>query len=213
MISTQDLSELPGIEDLRRLTRSLAVLDAILCAEWEYRYYSFDPAWAPEQSMASMRNGSGDDWFALFTPAGAGLIGLAHEATVYEYGKELPGLFDGLPAELSELRSEPAFDAPNSTFCVWRLAVDDRWRRGSLALPEGPRDPDGSAELLAILDGRPETYVAFATDYYERELDLAPVQAIYAAEPLTDALVGTLAGDEAIERVRGEARAMGYPLD
>jgi hypothetical protein len=33
--------------------------------------------------MASMRDGSGDHWFALLCSAGVALHGLAHEAPIY----------------------------------------------------------------------------------------------------------------------------------
>jgi hypothetical protein len=79
MISTRDLSRLPDIPLLRRLTRALSMLDAILSPEWEYRYHSFDSHWAEGETMASMRNGSGDHWFALYSAAGVALHGLAHE--------------------------------------------------------------------------------------------------------------------------------------
>ena len=58
---------LPGIEELRRLTQSLAMLDAIMTAEWEYRFYSFNCRWDTDEMMASMRDGSGDHWFLHFT--------------------------------------------------------------------------------------------------------------------------------------------------
>jgi hypothetical protein len=80
----RDLSKLPDIPSLRRLTRALAMLDAILSPEWEYRHYSFDAHWAEGETMASMRNGSGDEWFALFCPAGAVLKGLAHESAFFQ---------------------------------------------------------------------------------------------------------------------------------
>ena len=47
-ISTRDLAGMPDIPALRRLTQSLAVLDAILSPEWENRYYSFDSRWGLE---------------------------------------------------------------------------------------------------------------------------------------------------------------------
>jgi hypothetical protein len=59
MISTRSLDALPDISTLRRLTRSLAMLDAIMSPEWESRYYSFDSHWGPGELMASMRNGQG----------------------------------------------------------------------------------------------------------------------------------------------------------
>lgn len=42
MISTRQLGALPDIATLERLCQSLALLDAILSREWEYRYYSFN---------------------------------------------------------------------------------------------------------------------------------------------------------------------------
>jgi hypothetical protein len=45
MISTRDLSALPTIETLRRLSQSLAMLDAIIVRDWDYRYYSFNSKW------------------------------------------------------------------------------------------------------------------------------------------------------------------------
>jgi hypothetical protein len=36
VVSTRHLSNLPDIDNLRRLCQSLAMLDAILSPEWEY---------------------------------------------------------------------------------------------------------------------------------------------------------------------------------
>ena len=65
MISTRDLKGMPDIEKLRRLLQSMAMLEAILLPEWEYRYYSFNARWAEGEQMGSMRDGSGNDFFAL----------------------------------------------------------------------------------------------------------------------------------------------------
>jgi hypothetical protein len=39
--STRSPDDLPSIDDLIRLSKGLAMLDAILSPEWDYRYYSF----------------------------------------------------------------------------------------------------------------------------------------------------------------------------
>ncbi len=70
---TRDLSTMPEIDDhsmlaLKELgSRSLAMLDAIMSPEWEYRYFSFNANWDASlgERMASMRNGSGDEYFAI----------------------------------------------------------------------------------------------------------------------------------------------------
>ena len=35
------------------------------------RYFSFNSQWGPGESMASLRNGEGSDFFFVFSPAGA----------------------------------------------------------------------------------------------------------------------------------------------
>lgn len=63
VISIMNPSALPPIEQLARLSQSLAVLDAILEPEWANRYYSYNARWRKDEMMASMRNGSGDSYF------------------------------------------------------------------------------------------------------------------------------------------------------
>jgi len=59
-------STLPDPRTLERTCRGLATIDAMLSAEWELRYFSFNAHWSAGQRMASMRNGSGDEWFFVF---------------------------------------------------------------------------------------------------------------------------------------------------
>ncbi len=185
MICTRDLSLLPDVEQLRLTLQSLAMLDAILCPEWEFRYYSFNREWGPGEQMGSMRNGSGDGFFAHFSPAGCWIKGFAHEHPMAPYRvtppQVRPGIYDAVPSAFEGCLREPAFSAANVTFCVWREAVDPSWSVGPVAFPADHPDPDGSESLLSILDGRPETYRAWAEDYYDRELNLASVEHVYAA--------------------------------
>jgi len=44
-VSSATTERIPDIETLRRLTKSVAMLDAIICPEWEYRYFSYDSKW------------------------------------------------------------------------------------------------------------------------------------------------------------------------
>ncbi|MDQ0013894.1 hypothetical protein J2W23_002276 [Variovorax boronicumulans] len=210
-LSTKNLKPLPDILELKRLTQSLAMLDAILSPEWEYRYYSFNQAWSDDGMMASMRNGSGDHWFAIFCAAGAALHGLAHEAPVFRSGNPQPEIFDSLPSVFhANLLHEPAFSTHDSTFCIWRLSDDERWSCGRVELPAG-EDPDGSAELLGILAGRPEQYVAFASEYYERDVDVNDVAAIYRHEPLSVELVRRLNPDTDLASLVDDIAEIGYP--
>jgi hypothetical protein len=57
---------LPAAGVVRRWSQSLAVLDAIMSGASEYRYFSFDREFGPGQALASMRNGSGDEYSITF---------------------------------------------------------------------------------------------------------------------------------------------------
>ena len=210
IVSTRNPGERPDIPTFRRLTRSLAVLDAILSPAWEYRYYSFDSHWAPGELMASMRNGQGDQWFASISASGIILFGLDHESPMYRPDNPWPGVLDGIPPEFTPFRDEPAFDTRNTTFCIWRRAAAPAWEHGPVHFPPGD-DPDGSADLLRHLDGQPETYVAFAAEYYEVAVPLDAVAAIYRHEPITDALVARLNPTLSVHDLASDLAEIGFP--
>jgi hypothetical protein len=214
MISTRDLTSLSGIDDLKRLCQSLAVLDAILEPQWDMRYYSFDSQWADGEMMASMRNGSGDDYFLLFNCVGAILKGYAHEAPFAEHfvraGRVWPGVLEEIPDEFAAFLSEPAFSAEEATFCLWRTSTDLNWRTGKIDFPPG-NDPDGSTDLLSILDGRPETYQYWAEEYFERPVLLSCVSQIYQHQPLTAKMVRDLNPETSLRELKADLEEIGYP--
>lgn len=191
---------------------SLAALDAILCPEWEYRYYSFNKAWdtAKSHRMASMRNGSGDDYVILYTPAGAAIKGYAHESPMARPGDPPEGMFDGFPETITDFLAEPAFSMENTTFCLWCLR-DGEWTRGSVRFPEHD-DPDGSALLLGLLTADPRDYQKYARDYFEAEVPLASIESIYAHQPLTPGLARRLNAEVDFESLLDDFAEIGYPV-
>jgi hypothetical protein len=210
-ISTRDLRGLPAIDELRRLCQSLAMLDAIIEPEWEFRYYSFNRRWSRGERMASMRNGQGDEWFILFDRHGAAMKGFDHESPMADPDNcPWPGVLDSLPKAFASFRKEPAFSMQDTTFCVWRRYADAAWNVGAIDFPPGA-DPDGSARMLAILDGRPQTYRRWAEGYYERDVPLKWVRAVYSHQPLTDALVQGLNPEQTLPDLREDVLEIGYP--
>jgi len=190
------------------------MLDAIMSPEWENRYYSFNSKWGEGEMMASMRNGSGDDYFTLFNKHGAVLKGFAHESPMSPYGNESgklwSGLLDAVPSEFQGFLSEPAFSIEDTTFCIWRKYTDSSWQVGKIDYPEGD-DPDGSEDLLFILDGKPPTYKEFAEEYYEREVDISAVEHVYQHKPLTSEIVAALNAEVAWEELQSDIEEIGYP--
>ncbi len=209
MISTRHLKALGDVDQIRRLTQSLAVLDAIVCPEWEDRYYAFNAQWGDGEMMASMRNGSGDEWYLLFNAAGAIMKGLDHESAMFTFRAPRKGIYDEVPEAFQSFLKEPAFDIDNVSFCIWRTIQDPSWRVGNVEFPAG-RDPDGSAGLLAILDGNPETYRDFAGDYYEVALDIDVIDAVYAHRPLSEDLVQKLNPEMNLKAAEEDLAEIGY---
>ncbi|WP_433795889.1 hypothetical protein [Actinoplanes sp. CA-252034] len=189
---------LPGIEELRRRSRALAMCEAIISPDWESRYYSYDSRWNPERGehLASMRNGSGDEYSIVFSPAGVYIRGLDHEAP------QAPGLFDDVPEVFAAQVGETAF-SQGANVCLWRETGDQRWHG---------RGPDDVAWLFELLvEGTPEAYQEFAEDYYEEDVDLAAVTEVFALRPLSDPLVRRLNPAVTVDYLAGDIEEIDYP--
>ena len=205
------LTALPDPVNLRRLAQSLAALDAILCNDPADRRYSFDASWGDGESMASMRDGSGDQWFAVFTTAGVAILGLTHESPTFEPGRPKPWVFGELPAVFHQsLLHEPAFDSSNSTYCIWRLANGDCWCRGVERRPAGFLD-DGMQEHLSILTTGTTGYVAWASENYEVELRADDVAAVIRHAPITRDLAARLNPSIRFDVLQEDLASIGYP--
>jgi hypothetical protein len=209
---------LPDIATLHYRCRVLAVLEAIVSPEWQWRYYSYDAAWNTGEQMASMRNGSGDEYSIVFTAAGAFIRGFTHESRISPFangGQLWPGLLDGVPDVFALQIAEPAFSYNGTvlaTFCLWRQTHDARWRTGRIefsAVRGGLDEWDGSGLLAILCDGTDNAYQAFAADYYEIEVDPAAVSHVHAGLPLDDHIVRRLNPDLVLADIADEVAAIG----
>lgn len=211
--------QLPSIADLRALCRSLAMLDAILSPDREGRYYSFNARWADGEEMASMRNGSGDEYSIVFSAVGVYVRGFCHESPMSPYGNDgepWPGVIDEVPELFEPFVEEPAFtdedEVPVVTACLWRGATDDRWHHGAIDFPEGAADPDGATSLFELLvDRSPEAFQRVAEDYYEVSVDLGAVGHVFALRPLDQELVSLLNPEVSLTDLAQDISEIGYP--
>jgi hypothetical protein len=163
-----------------------------------------------------MRDGCGDDYFILFTQAGAIMKGFAHESKAWQRALErgerpVPGVFDGVPEEFAAFLSEPAFSIDQTTFCLWRRPTDPAWQTGPIDLVEA-EDHDGSAALLRLLDGDPDAYRAWAEDYFETSVALWAVDHIFRHRPLTEKVVKSLDSELNLADLAGDAAEIAYPM-
>ena len=110
-----------------------------------------------------------------------------------------PGVLDGVPLEFNLALKEPSFSMDDTTYAIWRLLGDDQWHCGNIEFPVHPY-ADGSEEMLSILDGRPDSYWEWATEYYETEINEQAVAHVYQHLPLSDDIVKSLNPDAALTK-------------
>ncbi|MER6115866.1 hypothetical protein [Streptomyces sp. NPDC001743] len=195
------------------------MLDAILSPDWESRSYSFNAGWADGEEMASMRNGSGDEYSIVFSAAGAYVRGFDHESPMSPYandGEPWPGVVDEVPEPFRPFVEEPAFtdeeSVPVVTACLWRGATDERWHHGTIDFPERDVDPDGATSLFRLLvDRSSPAFQRFAEDYYQVSIDLGAVSRLYALEPLNGELVSSLNREVGLADLALDISEIGYP--
>lgn len=194
----------------------MAALDALICQDWEYRYHFYNSQWAEGEAFFELRNGEGDQLLILFREEGAVINGLAAGAAALDrvqLATELPAVFHEF------MFGEPVLSA-GTTFCVWQTGTSEWTARGP-AEAEGPdTNPAdryaGFAELLSPLDGQAATYADWAEVYfrglYPEPLNRDAISCIYRQEPLTAALVSSLAlAIEDPELLQQDLEEISYP--
>ncbi|MFD8378324.1 hypothetical protein ACFV2X_07185 [Streptomyces sp. NPDC059679] len=211
--------QLPGIAVLQHHCRSIAMLEAVLSPEWADRYYSFDAHWSETETMASMRNGSGDEYSIVFSAAGAYIRGFAHESPMSPYAGDgpWPGVLDDVPEVFRACVEEPAFSdedgMPVITTCIWREPGDDGWKTGTIDFPEeATGDPDGAEYLFRLLvDRSAEAFQRWAEDYYEAPVNVRAVRHVLSSRPLTKGMVSALNPEITLTDLAGDITQIGYP--
>jgi hypothetical protein len=212
-ISTQTLELMPDIKEAKRISQSAAMLDAIICPDdWESRYFSFNSRWNKTTMLASMRDGSGNDYFMTFSSAGAILKGFDHESAMnLDEGQVWPGVLEQVPTEFAEFLNDAAFKLEDTTYCIWQLTMGSGWQRGQIEFPTEKNANDGSSGMLWIFDGLPETYRKWAKEYYEVAVPIAVVRHVYAHKPLTTEIVQKLNPDIELKDLKKDILEIGYP--
>lgn len=174
----QRIDELPPQDVLIRRARGLALLDAILMQEWEGRYFSFNARWTDsgDEMMASMRTGSGEEYFIHFSSQGA--VGKVLD----QRGAHGGPLLDDVPDRFRAFKTEAAFNHASATYYFWQEAGDTAW----YAAP-----PAASYYgLLAFLARDIDYYRQWAEEYYERTVDTAAVlRVVTTLQPDADDLL------------------------
>jgi hypothetical protein len=168
------------IEDLKKKLKSLAIADAIIESEWEYRYFSYNSQWGQNEEMASMRNGSGGHWFVLF----------GTDKVAYKCISPDDGLLDNIeeiekqiPTKYKNFISEPAFFISEAT-SIWILE-QNKW------IKFGNPEIKFLIDLEQVITWEPNDYKTWAEDYYEKDLDLNSLKQVFNLG-ITEKVINTL---------------------
>jgi len=209
MISTKDYSLLPDHNAIRAICKAISVLDAILCQDWVYRYYSYNCNWDVNEEFCEMRNGEGDQMLILLREDGCVINGFAHE---FEQPDKLE-LTKGLPAIFEPFIFAEPVNSIGTTFCLWKIDT------GNWIGAEVQSAADGSDEMLKILGGQPQTYIDWATRYFKGSykhtgIPIGTISEIYEGKILTKAMVLCLVDElEDWDQLAEDLVEIGYPFD
>jgi len=163
----QGIEELPSIDDVRRRSQGLALLDAIIMPDWEHRYFSFNCRWSDVdgEMMASMRNGSDDEYFLHFSKNGA--VGKAIDANPLAnscvFLAQIPKCF-------SDFKNESAFQVSDAAYYFWR-ETGGKWFSSPENLKLYPNLRFLSSEIIY--------YHEWAVNYYERDIDFNVLRKVF----------------------------------
>lgn len=158
------------IEQLCKKMKSLALLDAIIEQEWEYRYFSYNSNWSDTEEMGSLRDGSGGEWFLWVSGSLAGYKCLSPEDGLMS---DLQGAKNNAPTVYESFINEPAFSMDQAT-CIWYLE-ESHWVKYGNSV-------NWLIDLNTILNWSASDYQAWAAEYYERDIDLSSVEEILGGQ-------------------------------
>jgi hypothetical protein len=215
------IDRVPDIATVRDRSRAMAMLDAIMSKDSGFGRYSFDASWSPTEAVASMSNGSGDEYQIFFAPAGAFARGFDHESSMSPFAfhppTPWPGLFDSVSAAFRPYVVDRGASwenyGPWATVCFWRL-LDDPWWMASETILD-PADgfiDDGARRLFEVLVHGKEAYQESAEYYYGRVVPMDAVHHVYALKPLTQDVISSLNPLVGPADLAEDILKIGYPV-
>lgn len=185
----------PGVL-LERLT-AYSIIDVIMNSGSDYdgSIYHCNTDWNAGVALFTIDDGGGDHFHILFSDASCVIKGFGHESDLspynYEEDADYPKyrFYENIPHALYELLDNEALERDLLTFCAWYTPENGAWQAAHVSVPDDWRD--GSADFLDYFSER-DDYIAWLKDYYEADINSAPVMDILAGVAVTEEMVAEL---------------------
>jgi len=155
------------IKTLRQKLKNFALADAIISPNWESRYFSYNGKWSAAEEVASLRDGCGGEWFLWLSANLAAYKCLSPEDGLMA---DLENAKTKIPTDYDSFITDPAFSMDRAT-CIWYWE-DSSWQKQGLSV-------EYLIDLEAIIKWTTKDYHAWATDYYEREIDIKALDNLF----------------------------------
>ncbi len=152
---------------LRNKLKHLALLDAIIEPEWEYRYYSYNSNWSNTEEMASLRDSCGGEWFFLFNDRN---ISFKCTSPVDGLVDNFDEIKESVPKKFTTFLNEVAFSMDQGS-CIWFIE-NNTWVKLGNEISDLP-NPTIIQEMTA------SDYCQFVEEIFEQEIDKEIVQSIF----------------------------------
>lgn len=151
------------IPSFKKCLQAIACLDLILGQE--YAYFSYQSKWSAQAEMASCKNGSGEESFLWI-----GSNAMAWKYFEHELGcLDMP--MDDFPTGFEDFLNEPAFEIEHSTAIYFYK--NDHWTKFG-------KENFLIDRAFQRLSWQAEDYHEWAEDYYEKEIPIEFLQAVFA---------------------------------
>ena len=121
------------------------------------------------------------------------------------------GVLESVPIIFADFINDPAFDIDNTSFCIWRQYSDKEYKVGNIEFPDD-EDPDGSEQLLYILEDDPAIYQQFAEEFYNKTIDMKILEKVYDQFPFDHKFIKSINPDVNLKDIIEDLAVIDYPL-
>lgn len=197
----KNIKDLPNIEEVINISKSLATIEAILMPRWEFRYFSFNQNWDDNQYMASLRDGEGSHYYIFFN-----IENNVTDCLGKIYDKE--SLTSNIQKNIKKCEyfkiflDEVAFENDYATLYFHFNHLENAWE----SIPF-----ENNVPFLGVFKYREEAYLPWAEQYYEMDIDKDTIRDIFEFKPLTQKMVSKLNKKMIIEDILEDLNEIGYP--